>query len=246
MVRLQQKLAANADMIPPGASAAAREAALDRRRSRARRHALEQALFGLRAAPCRGRAAASRSSRSAASARSRSSAASDVSSACSSTPSAWPRIISHRSPSRSRCRPPTRACRPGRSSRTTASTWSRPARSSRARATWATSSSGAAGGRPVFLRDVASILDGPEEPSTYVRFGAGAAAEGHERAVETESRPRRDDLGREAQGTERDHGRRGRRAEDRRTPRDADPGRRRADRHARLRRDGRARSPTSC
>jgi multidrug efflux pump subunit AcrB len=33
----------------------------------------------------------------------------------------------------------------------------------------------ASGGRPVFLRDVATILDGPEEPSTYVRFGAGAA-----------------------------------------------------------------------
>ena len=31
-------------------------------------------------------------------------------------------------------------------------------------------------GRPVFLRDVAVIVDGPEEPSTYVRFGAGAAA----------------------------------------------------------------------
>ena len=35
---------------------------------------------------------------------------------------------------------------------------------------------GAANGRPVMLRDVAKILDGPEEPSTYVRFGAGAAA----------------------------------------------------------------------
>ena len=34
-------------------------------------------------------------------------------------------------------------------------------------------------GRPVYLRDVARIVDGPEEPATYVRFGAGpAAAEG--------------------------------------------------------------------
>ena len=42
---------------------------------------------------------------------------------------------------------------------------------------------GATGGRPVFLRDVAQIVDGPEEPSTYVRFGAGAAAEGPARTL---------------------------------------------------------------
>jgi multidrug efflux pump subunit AcrB len=48
---------------------------------------------------------------------------------------------------------------------------------------------GALGGRPVFLRDVAVILDGPEEPSTYVRFGAGAAAEGSERSAQHESLP---------------------------------------------------------
>ncbi|MBI2501670.1 MAG: efflux RND transporter permease subunit [Candidatus Latescibacteria bacterium] len=30
-------------------------------------------------------------------------------------------------------------------------------------------------GRPVYLREVARILDGPEEPTTYVRFGAGQA-----------------------------------------------------------------------
>ena len=48
---------------------------------------------------------------------------------------------------------------------------------------------GALGGRPVFLRDVASISDGPEEPSTYVRFGAGFAAEGPERGTPNESFP---------------------------------------------------------
>jgi len=32
-------------------------------------------------------------------------------------------------------------------------------------------------GRPVYLRDVARIIDGPEEPATYVRYGAGPAAE---------------------------------------------------------------------
>ena len=29
------------------------------------------------------------------------------------------------------------------------------------------------GGRPVYLRDVAVVVDGPEEPATYVRFGKG-------------------------------------------------------------------------
>jgi len=42
---------------------------------------------------------------------------------------------------------------------------------------------GVASDRPVFLRDVASVVDGPEEPSTYVRFGAGAAAQGAEREL---------------------------------------------------------------
>jgi multidrug efflux pump subunit AcrB len=35
-----------------------------------------------------------------------------------------------------------------------------------------------AAGRPVFVRDLASIVDGPAEPSNYVRFGGGAAAQG--------------------------------------------------------------------
>ena len=35
---------------------------------------------------------------------------------------------------------------------------------------------GAADGRPVYLRDVARIVDGPEEPRSYVFFGVGAAA----------------------------------------------------------------------
>jgi multidrug efflux pump subunit AcrB len=37
---------------------------------------------------------------------------------------------------------------------------------------------GAADGRPVFLGDVVDVLDGPEEPSSYVMYGAGAAATG--------------------------------------------------------------------
>jgi len=34
------------------------------------------------------------------------------------------------------------------------------------------------GGRPVFLGDVASVVDGPAEPANYVYFGTGAAAKG--------------------------------------------------------------------
>jgi len=48
---------------------------------------------------------------------------------------------------------------------------------------------GVSAGRPVLLRDVADVVDGPEEPSTYVRFGAGAAAHGPERALGRASAP---------------------------------------------------------
>ena len=41
---------------------------------------------------------------------------------------------------------------------------------------------GAFGDRPVFLRDVASIVDGPEEPTDYVLYGQNAAAE-HEKSA---------------------------------------------------------------
>jgi multidrug efflux pump subunit AcrB len=34
---------------------------------------------------------------------------------------------------------------------------------------------GAAGGRPIYVRDVASVVDGPEEPVDYVAFGVGPA-----------------------------------------------------------------------
>jgi multidrug efflux pump subunit AcrB len=42
---------------------------------------------------------------------------------------------------------------------------------------------GAKAGRAVYLRDVAAIKDGPEEPLSYVRFGAGVAADGAARAL---------------------------------------------------------------
>ena len=41
--------------------------------------------------------------------------------------------------------------------------------------TWATWSWACIGGKPVYLRDVADIVDGAEEPSQYVFFGNGAA-----------------------------------------------------------------------
>jgi multidrug efflux pump subunit AcrB len=37
---------------------------------------------------------------------------------------------------------------------------------------------GVSAGRPVYLRDVAAIVDGPEEPSDYVFFGEGSAVRG--------------------------------------------------------------------
>ena len=40
-------------------------------------------------------------------------------------------------------------------------------------------------GRPVFLRDVATISDSPEEPSNYVLFGLGGAAAANEQAAVT-------------------------------------------------------------
>ena len=46
---------------------------------------------------------------------------------------------------------------------------------------------GVFGGRPVYLRDVAEIVDGPEEPATYVLYGTGA----HHGAA-TPSPPERD------------------------------------------------------
>ncbi|HSL92442.1 MAG TPA: efflux RND transporter permease subunit, partial [Candidatus Limnocylindrales bacterium] len=42
---------------------------------------------------------------------------------------------------------------------------------------------GVAGGRPVYLREVARIQDGPEEPADYVFFGLGPAAHGKRGAV---------------------------------------------------------------
>ncbi|HID31733.1 MAG TPA: efflux RND transporter permease subunit, partial [Desulfobacterales bacterium] len=41
---------------------------------------------------------------------------------------------------------------------------------------------GAHGARPVYLTDVATIIDGPEEPDRYVFFGAGPAA--HEKEID--------------------------------------------------------------
>ena len=62
IVRLNQKMVANFDLIPPGV-AAARQAALDRRRAGAGADALEQALRRLRAARSSRRSCTTRSSR---------------------------------------------------------------------------------------------------------------------------------------------------------------------------------------
>ena len=52
---------------------------------------------------------------------------------------------------------------------------SRRAGSCRARRRSGTWWSGVFGGRPVYLREVAEIVDGAEEPGQYVLFGTGAA-----------------------------------------------------------------------
>jgi multidrug efflux pump subunit AcrB len=41
-------------------------------------------------------------------------------------------------------------------------------------------------GQQVYLRDVATVIDGPEEPETYVLFGRGAQAEGADAGMPTE------------------------------------------------------------
>ncbi len=94
---------------------------------------------------------------------------------------------------------------------------------------------GVAGGRPVYLRDVATIVDGPEEPADYVFFGRGSRGREGERGRV----PRRDPLGRQAQGHQRDRDRGQGAREGRRAERDAAPRRRPPDGHTELRRDGR-------
>ncbi|MCS7047728.1 MAG: efflux RND transporter permease subunit [Verrucomicrobiae bacterium] len=48
---------------------------------------------------------------------------------------------------------------------------------------------GVANGRPVYLRDVATIVDGPEEPSQYVLFGRGRAHAPGQESVATGEEP---------------------------------------------------------
>ena len=114
--------------------------------------------------------------------------ASDAPFACCSTPSGSPRAISLQLRSPRRSRPRTSGARPARSRSTTANSSSSWARCSRPRETSAMWSSA----RRVTARcccDVAAILDGPEEPSTYVRFGAGAAASGEAATLGASSVP---------------------------------------------------------
>ena len=51
---------------------------------------------------------------------------------------------------------------------------------------------GVANGRPVFLRDVAEVRDGGEEPSQYVEFGSSQrfSSCGHDRSFQAQRRER--------------------------------------------------------
>ena len=63
-------------------------------------------------------------------------------------------------------------------------------------------------GQPVYLRDVAAIVDGPEEPDHYVLFGMGPAAAEKGLGAPPAEDAGGDALGRQAQGHQRDPGRR--------------------------------------
>ena len=93
----------------------------------------------------------------------------------------------------------------------------------------------------VFLRDVATIVDGPEEPSTYVRFGGGAAAEGARiaRPLERVRRPRSRSRSRSTRGRTPSRSSRTCDARSTRSEGTTHPRRRRAQRHPQLRRDAR-------
>ena len=72
---------------------------------------------------------------------------------------------------------PTGACRPGSSPAGIASSCSKPASSCAPPRTCATWWSGVAGGKPVFVRDVAEVTDGGEEPAEYVRMANAGRSE---------------------------------------------------------------------
>ena len=70
-----------------------------------------------------------------------------------------------------------RRSRPASSCATTARSWSRPATTSSRPPTCAPSWSARSERRPVFLSDVAEVVDGPDQPSRYVWTGPGPAGE---------------------------------------------------------------------
>ena len=192
---------------PAGRHAATGQAALDRRRADPRAHALEQRAttsFALRriAAPARRRrSSSSRCLRGAGS-----SAASGGRYASSSIPA---RMASHGvAPARS-CRALRQANRQLRAGQLVGGkpgvSWSRRAVSSATPRTWARSWSASPDGRPVYLRDVATIVDGPEEAADYVFV---RARRGGRTGITAGRSARGDPLRREAQGDERDRRRR--------------------------------------
>ena len=68
------------------------------------------------------------------------------------------------------CAAPTPTCAPESSRARIASSWSTAGRSSKARRSWAAWSLAAPAGKPVSVRDVAEVIDGPEETTTYTRL----------------------------------------------------------------------------
>ena len=178
MVKLHDKLCANFDLIPPGASQPLDQAPLDRRRADPGPDALERARGSVHAAPDRRRSSTTRS-----------------------RPSPTCRRPAHRraappAPRDARPRPPGRLRRDtGRGAGGARRGQPRAAGGAlRARQPGVPGGRGslpggpgrARAGRgrrhravgPVHLRDVASIDDGPEEPREYVLMAGGARAPG--------------------------------------------------------------------
>ena len=171
IVRLNQKLHANLRPDPAGRVAAAGEAALHRRRADPRADALEQALRRFRAAPDR-RAGARRDQADAGRLGGHADRRPAARSPHHARPGAAGGVQSLAAAGRRRARRSrTGACRPGEfAQRQPASTCWRPASSCAPPTMSATWWSGVANDKPVFVRDVAEVADGGEEPSQYVRI----------------------------------------------------------------------------
>ena len=164
-----------------------------RRRPDRRAHAVDAkdpraGAVGPRARRARGRGGAEARARHARGRRP--SAGRDARCASSSIRRSSPPTASTCPPCAACCRPPTWRCRPATSSAAMRRCASRPAASSRRRATSRDLVVAVHDGRPVFLSDVANVVDGPPQPARYAWHGAGQGRRGRGRRVSASRSPR--------------------------------------------------------